>query len=98
MQPTRIETDSLGEVTVPADRYYGAQTQRSLENFPIGGERFPRAVIRACAVVKCACARVNREQGQLDERLAESQHVSRVALAKTDKLVDGRNCLSENES
>jgi fumarate hydratase class II len=70
MQPTRIETDSLGEVTVPADRYYGAQTQRSLENFPIGGERFPRAVIRACAVVKCACARVNREQGQLDERLA----------------------------
>jgi fumarate hydratase class II len=49
--PTRRETDSLGAVDVPADRYWGAQTQRSLANFRIGGHRFPRAVIRGFGVV-----------------------------------------------
>jgi len=63
--PTRRETDSLGAVDVPADRYWGAQTQRSLANFRIGGHRFPRAVIRGFGVVKQACARANRGLGLL---------------------------------
>ncbi len=69
---TRIETDSLGPVEVPADRYYGAQTQRSLTNFPIGGQRFTRPVIRAFGVIKEAAARVNLELGLLDEKKARA--------------------------
>ena len=48
----RIETDSMGEIKVPVDKYYGAQTARSLMNFKIGGERFPREIIRALGVLK----------------------------------------------
>ena len=66
----RLEKDSLGEVKVPADRLWGAQTQRSLENFPIGGERMPLELIRAFAVLKKAAALTNRELGCLDERRA----------------------------
>ena len=67
-RPLRRETDSLGEVQVPADRLWGAQTQRSLENFRIGGERMPLEVVRAFGVLKKASAQVNRELGLLDER------------------------------
>jgi fumarate hydratase, class II len=69
--PTRLESDSLGPVEVSADRYWGAQTQRSLDNFRIGGDRFPREMIRALGVVKQACAMVNRDLGRLPERLAD---------------------------
>ena len=62
---TRTESDSIGAVEVPSDAYYGAQTQRSRLNFPIGGERFPREVIRAFGVVKKACALVNDTDGGL---------------------------------
>ena len=55
----RLEHDTMGEVRVPADRYWGAQTQRSFENFRIGTEKIPPEVIRAFAVVKLAAARVN---------------------------------------
>lgn len=69
-QQHRIETDSLGEIAVPAGAYWGAQTQRSLENFPFGpGERMPLPVIHALALVKLAAARVNRGHG-LDPALA----------------------------
>jgi fumarate hydratase class II len=68
---TRIERDSMGEMTVPADAYYGAQTARAVENFPISGLRFSRAFIRALGTIKAACARVNRELGQLDARHAD---------------------------
>ena len=64
----RIEHDSLGEVKVPADRLWGAQTQRSLENFPIGDDRMPLEIIRAFAVLKKAAAFANRDLGKLDER------------------------------
>lgn len=64
----RQEHDSLGTVTVPADKYWGAQTQRSLENFPIGNDLMPVEIIRAFAVVKKAAARVNRSLSKLDER------------------------------
>ena len=55
----RLEHDTMGEVRVPADRYWGAQTQRSFENFRIGTEKMPPEVIRAFAVVKLAAARAN---------------------------------------
>ena len=67
----RIEHDSLGEVMVPADRLWGAQTQRSYENFPIGGDRMPRELIRAFAQLKKAAALVNCDLGRLDERRAQ---------------------------
>ena len=63
----RTERDSMGEVRVPADRYWGAQTQRSLQNFEIGTEKIPREVIRAFAVLKKAAAIANNRLGKLDE-------------------------------
>lgn len=65
MTDTRIEKDSLGDVPVPQDRYYGAQTQRSLENFKISNERFSRPMIRAFGIVKKAAAAVNQDLGVL---------------------------------
>jgi fumarate hydratase class II len=73
----RRESDSMGSIEVPADRYWGAQTQRSLENFRIGGHRFPPAVIRAFGVVKKAAALANRELGRT--RRAESALIVRAA-------------------
>ena len=72
MTATRTETDSMGVVEVPADRYWGAQTQRSMVNFPIGVERFrwPRSVIRALGILKKAAARANAELGELAPGLA----------------------------
>ena len=66
----RLEHDTMGEVRVPADRYWGAQTQRSFENFRIGTEKIPAEVIRAFAVVKLAAARANAQLGVLDARRA----------------------------
>ena len=67
----RTERDSMGEVQVPANRYWGAQTQRSSENFRIGGERMPLPIIRAFAVLKKACAATNRALGLLDAERAD---------------------------
>ena len=69
---TRKETDSMGAVEVAADRYWGAQTERSLRHFKIGGERFPREMIRALGLVKKAAALVNRELGLLPPDKAEA--------------------------
>src|ERR1035441_184219 len=66
--PTRTETDSFGPIQVPAHRYWGAQTQRSLQNFRIGHDRMPIAIIRALGIVKLAAAQTNRELGLLDQR------------------------------
>jgi len=68
---TRQETDSLGEIAVPADRYWGAGTQRSLQHFAIGGDLMPKEVIRALALVKQAAARANLELGKLPEDKAK---------------------------
>ena len=62
----RIETDSMGEIEVPEDKYYGAQTARSLVHFKIGGDRFPREIIRALGILKKAAAVTNEELGILD--------------------------------
>ncbi len=66
----RRETDSFGPIDVPADRYWGAQTQRSMQNFQIGVERMPLALVHALALVKRVAAEVNRDAGLLDARLA----------------------------
>ena len=65
---TRTETDTMGTVEVPADRYWGAQTQRSLENFRIGSERMPEPLIRAFGVQKKAAMLPKMALGELDER------------------------------
>jgi len=69
---TRIESDSMGEVQVPADKYWGAQTQRSFENFKIGTEKMPLPLIRALGVQKKAAALANMELGALDKKLGEA--------------------------
>ncbi len=68
----RKEKDALGEVLVPQDKYYGAQTQRALQNFKIGSEQFPLEFIRAHALVKKAAARVNKNLGDLEPSIAEA--------------------------
>ncbi|MGY4225988.1 fumarate hydratase class II [Bradyrhizobium sp. USDA 4503] len=65
---TRSETDSFGPIDVPADRYWGAQTERSRQNFKIGHDRMPIAIVHALGIVKLAAAETNRELGQLDAR------------------------------
>lgn len=69
MAKTRIESDSMGKVEVPADRYWGAQTQRSLENFRIGTERMPEPLVRAFGVQKLAAVRANMKLGEIDEKI-----------------------------
>jgi fumarate hydratase class II len=83
---TRMETDSLGVVEVPADRYWGAQTARSLANFRIGDETMPRELIRALGVLKLAAARTNTELGVLDREKAEK--ISQAAQEVIDGALD----------
>lgn len=68
----RIERDTLGEVKVPSDKYWGAQTQRSLENFPIGNEKMPREIIEAFAILKKSAARANESLGLLEKEKADA--------------------------
>lgn len=80
----RIETDSMGEVKVPADKYYGAQTARSLKNFKIGGERFPRELIRALGILKKAAALSNKELGLLASEKAD------LIIQAADEVIEGK--------
>ena len=86
MTDIRTETDSMGEIRVPADRLWGAQTQRSTENFRIGEERIPRELIHALGQVKRGAAIANRKLGVLDETLADAieQAASRIAAGELD--------------
>src|SRR5918999_628453 len=68
----RVERDSLGEMRVPADALYAAQTQRAVENFPISNLRFPRQFIAALGTIKKAAAQANIELGQLDRRIGDA--------------------------
>jgi len=83
---TRTETDSMGAVEVPADRYWGAQTQRSLENFKIGGERMPAPLVRAFGLQKKAAALANKALGELPADIADivAQAAGEVADGKLD--------------
>ncbi|SHH87976.1 class II fumarate hydratase [Bradyrhizobium erythrophlei] len=81
---TRTETDSFGPVEVPADRYWGAQTERSRQNFRIGQDRMPMAIVRALGIVKLAAAESNRELGLLDQRRA------RAIIRAAREVIDGK--------
>lgn len=81
---TRIETDSMGAIEVPADRYWGAQTQRSLHHFAIGNDVMPREIIRAMGILKRAAAEVNRDLGKLPEEKAQ------WIIAAAQEVIDGK--------
>jgi fumarate hydratase, class II len=81
---TRIETDSFGPIEVPADRYWGAQTERSRQNFRIGHDRMPMPIIRALGIVKLAAAETNRELGLLDQRRA------RAIIRAAREVIEGK--------
>ena len=84
MSKTRTETDSFGPLEVPADKYWGAQTQRSLGNFKIGGETMPKPLVRALGIIKKAAALTNLELDNLDKKRAQ-------AIAKAaDDVIDGK--------
>ncbi|MBB3066936.1 class II fumarate hydratase [Limibacillus halophilus] len=83
----RMESDSMGDIEVQADRYWGAQTQRSLQNFKIGGEKMPPALVEALGIQKLAAARVNRALGQIDSKIAEAIEAAAQEVAD-GKLLD----------
>ena len=80
----RIEKDTMGEIKVPSDRYYGAQTARSLMNFKIGGDRFPRELIRALGILKKAAALTNKELGTLPAEKAD------LIVKAADEVIKGK--------
>jgi fumarate hydratase, class II len=80
----RVEKDSMGEVRVPAEAYWGAQTQRAVENFPVSGQRFPRRFIEALGLIKWAAARANLELGLLDQRRADA------ITAAAEEVISGK--------
>ena len=84
MSQVRIETDSMGQVEVAADKYWGAQTQRSLQNFKIGGHRFGRPVIRAFGIVKKAAALANKDLGKLDATKCD------LIVRAADEVISGK--------
>src|SRR3981189_274914 len=83
---TRAETDSFGRIEVPADRYWGAQTERSRQNFRIGQDRMPMPIVHALGIVKLAAAETNRELGLLDRRRAGA--IARAAREVIDGKLD----------
>ena len=84
MSQTRTETDSFGPLEVPADKYWGAQTQRSIINFPIGWEKQPIAIVRALGVIKKACAQANITLGKLDEKRGDA------IVAAASEVIEGK--------
>ncbi len=84
MTDTRTERDAMGEMPVPADALYGAQTARAVENFPVSGWRMPRDFIAAVGLVKLACAAVNRKAGRLDEKAGDA------IVAAAQEVVEGK--------
>ncbi|MEE9278021.1 MAG: class II fumarate hydratase [Dehalococcoidia bacterium] len=83
---TRMESDTMGEIAVPANRYWGAQTQRSLQNFKIGDERMPKPLVRALGIIKHASATVNEQVGKLDAERANA--IRRAAQEVIDGALD----------
>ena len=83
-EETRSERDSMGEMQVPVDAYYGASTQRAVLNFPISDLRFPRQFIRALGQIKQAAAQVNKELGTIDPQIAEA------IIQAAQQVIDGK--------
>ena len=88
MSQYRIEHDSMGELKVPADALYGAQTQRAVDNFPISGLRLPRAFIRALGLIKAAAAEANLSLGHL--RKGQAAAIRKAALVVANKIALGQ--------
>jgi fumarate hydratase class II len=84
MTKTRVETDTFGPIEVPADRYWGAQAERSLSNFKIGWEKQPLPIVRALGIVKRAAAETNMELGHLDKKIGEK------IVAAAQEVIDGK--------
>jgi len=84
MTATRTESDSFGTIDVPSNKYWGAQTQRSLQNFKIGGETMPKPLITAFGILKLAAARVNMQLGVLDKNIGEK------IVAAASEVIDGK--------
>ncbi|MDG2248789.1 MAG: class II fumarate hydratase [Paracoccaceae bacterium] len=86
MSQTRTETDSFGPLEVPSEKYWGAQTQRSIINFPIGWEKQPVAIVRALGVIKQACAEANKAAGNLNKEIADAiiKSAAEVVAGKFD--------------
>lgn len=84
MSEYRIEKDTMGEIQVPKEKYWGAQTQRSLENFRIGNDHFPREFIRAFGIIKKASAITNKELGVLDPKIAD------LIIQAADEVIEGK--------
>ena len=84
MTNTRVETDSFGPLEVPADKYWGAQTQRSIINFPIGWEKQPVAIVRALGIIKKACAQANKTLGNIENTKADA------IIQAASELIEGR--------
>src|SRR5262245_10291886 len=84
---TRVESDAFGELKIPANRLWGAQTQRSLHNFRIGAERMPSEIVHALGLIKRAAAEVNRDLGSLDQKRASAIAVvaQEIANGKLDE-------------
>ena len=80
----RIERDTMGEVKVPADKYWGAQTQRSFENFKIGTEKMPKEIVKAFGIMKKAAAKVNAQLGTLSQDRAD------IIIKVCDEIIDGK--------
>ena len=86
---TRTEHDSFGDIEVPQQRLWGAQTQRSLQNFKIGGERFPRPLIRALGIIKHASATVNEDVGKRFKITRERvRQIQNAAVAKLREMME----------
>ena len=81
---TRIEIDSLGPVEIPIDKYWGSQTQRSLENFKIGWEKQPKSIIHALGIIKKACAMSNKDNGELNKKK------SKAIIDAANEIIDGK--------
>jgi fumarate hydratase, class II len=85
---TRVERDSMGDMKVPADAYYGASTQRAVLNFPISELRFQRSFIKALGLIKCAAAEVNKEFQDVDARVADA--IRQAAMEVAEGLLDNQ--------
>ena len=102
---TRMETDSMGPIEVPSDRYWGAQTARSLVHFPIGDDRMPEPVIRAMGILKEASAQVNADLGKMAagqvraHRCRGSRGIRRKARRSfpVERLADGKRNPEQHE-
>ena len=84
MAEVRTETDSFGQIEVPLEKYWGAQTQRSLVNFPIGWEKQPLEIIKALGIIKKACAISNKKSGKLKNKYANA------IITAADEVIDGK--------